>query len=306
MTGTNYWLVNFETMDSLHHGIRNKLWMMGYQYSRRGKDDPSRKAAITRNWNRLAEISPGDKFVAYVPGNKYFASGTVISPRRTVAPKDQVDLVTDYLKRKKSYTKGYVYFPPSVVYENFTDEHNNNPVRIDVESWEDFVPSGVTVDWPALPRHKTVYAAIAIEKDHFATINSTLAGEPKTELLAEEIEEPEKFLEGASKSIAVNTYERSRKARTKCIEHHGWNCAVCDYNMAEMYGELGEGVIHVHHLRGLRSLGEEYDVDPIEDLRPVCPNCHAILHTSSPAMSIKKLRKLLSKKSAIQWPKENP
>ncbi len=45
---------------------------------------------------------------------------------------------------------------------------------------------------------------------------------------------------------------------------------------AELYGELGEGVIHVHHLKELRSLGEEYQVDPIEDLRPVCPNCHAI------------------------------
>jgi hypothetical protein len=30
--------------------------------------------------------------------------------------------------------------------------------------------------------------------------------------------------------------------------------------------------LHVHHLRELAALGKEYEVDPITDLRPVCPN----------------------------------
>ncbi len=117
MTGNKHWLVNFATMDCLHHGICNKLWMMGYQYVRRGEDEPARKAAITRNWKRLGEFSPGDKFVAYVPGNKYFATGAVINPRRQCKPTDKVDSIESYLKRGKSYTKGFVYFPPSVTYE---------------------------------------------------------------------------------------------------------------------------------------------------------------------------------------------
>lgn len=36
---TSHWLVSFEAMDCLHHGIRNKLWMMGYQYARKGNDN---------------------------------------------------------------------------------------------------------------------------------------------------------------------------------------------------------------------------------------------------------------------------
>jgi 5-methylcytosine-specific restriction protein A len=72
--------------------------------------------------------------------------------------------------------------------------------------------------------------------------------------------------------------------------------------MAELYGKLGDGVIHVHHLRELASLGEEYEVDPIKDLRPVCPNCHAILHNSSPAMTIEKLRKALAGRKPVRWP----
>jgi hypothetical protein len=37
-------------------------------------------------------------------------------------------------------------------------------------------------------------------------------------------------------------------------------------------------VIHVHHLRPQSSIGKRYRVNPIADLRPVCPNCHMVLH----------------------------
>ena len=176
------------------------------------------------------------------------------------------------------------------------------PVRIDVDKWEQFVPDGVSVKGPTIPRYKNVYAAFAIDKDRFDSITSGLSGEPVTAVIPEEVESSATYLEGASKTITVNAYERSREARAKCIEHHGWACGVCGYDMAKLYGTLGQGVIHVHHLRELAALGKEYKVDPIIDLRPVCPNCHAILHTSSPAMTIKQLRKVLSGRKPIQWP----
>jgi len=66
--------------------------------------------------------------------------------------------------------------------------------------------------------------------------------------------------------------------------------------MADLYGKVAEGVIHVHHLKDLATIGEEYQVDPIDDLRPVCPNCHAVLHTDIPAMSISDLRKILAQR----------
>ena len=45
-----------------------------------------------------------------------------------------------------------------------------------------------------------------------------------------------------------------------------------------MYGELGQGFIHVHHIVPISKIGKEYKIDPINDLVPVCPNCHAMLH----------------------------
>lgn len=299
-----YWCVNFEDVGRLHHGIHNKLWLMGYQYNKTGTDSPARKAAITRNWRRLEEIVVGDRFVAYLPGNKFFATATVVAPRRPKTSQDRTDTLTEYLKRGKAYKSGYVYFAPSVAYENFTDECSRYPVRIDVEIWENFLPEGVSVKGPPVPRYKTVYAAFDIDKDQFEAISSSLSGEPATTVIPEEVDSSKTYLEGAVRTITVNAYERSREARSKCVKHHGWNCGVCGLAMADLYGTLGEGVIHVHHLRELASLGEEYEVDPIKDLRPVCPNCHAILHTSTPAMTIMQLQKVLSGRKPIQWPRK--
>jgi predicted HNH restriction endonuclease len=91
----------------------------------------------------------------------------------------------------------------------------------------------------------------------------------------------------------VNSYERNPAARRACIAHYGTGCSVCGFNFGQVYGDLGEGYIHVHHLRDLATIGTEYEVDPIADLRPVCPNCHAMLHRETPAMSIEELKEII-------------
>jgi len=102
--------------------------------------------------------------------------------------------------------------------------------------------------------------------------------------------------EGRTKSVFVNIYERNPKARKQCIEFYGLICRVCDFDFEKKYGALGRGFIHVHHLRDLASIEKEYEIDPIKDLRPVCPNCHAMLHKSKPAYSIEELKTLIKPK----------
>jgi predicted HNH restriction endonuclease len=111
----------------------------------------------------------------------------------------------------------------------------------------------------------------------------------KPEVLAEEVINPEKYQEGTTKLIPVNVYERNPKARKKCLEHYGYNCSVCDFDFGETFGKLGDGFIHVHHLKPLSEIGQEYTLDPIKDLRPVCPNCHSMLHRQTPILSIEEL-----------------
>ena len=94
--------------------------------------------------------------------------------------------------------------------------------------------------------------------------------------------------EGSKKTITVNSYERNPKARSECIKKYGVSCAVCGFNFENIYGQRGKGFIHVHHLIPVSDIGDEYEINPITDLRPVCPNCHAMLHRKG-NISIKEL-----------------
>lgn len=116
----------------------------------------------------------------------------------------------------------------------------------------------------------------------------------QTELLAEEVDAGEALVEGAVRFIKVNAYERSLKARHQCLEHYGTDCVVCNFNYGERYGSVGEGYIQVHHLKPLSQIKELYEVDPIEDLRPVCANCHAIIHRRTPPYTIEEVQQFIA------------
>lgn len=103
------------------------------------------------------------------------------------------------------------------------------------------------------------------------------------------------YVEGATLTVKVNRFERSQKAREICISHHGTTCKVCDLNFFQTYGALGDGFIHVHHIVPLNEICKEYEVNPVNDLVPVCPNCHAMLHRGSPTLTVDQLKKILHK-----------
>ena len=100
----------------------------------------------------------------------------------------------------------------------------------------------------------------------------------------------ETLKEGAAKKVLVNSYERNPLARERCIKKWGLNCAVCNFHFEMFYGNLGKEYIHVHHLNPLGEMEEEHELDPEKDLRPVCPNCHSMLHRKKPALSIEELK----------------
>jgi hypothetical protein len=102
------------------------------------------------------------------------------------------------------------------------------------------------------------------------------------------------LVEGAIKSVLVNNYERNPRARQACIDHYGYKCAVCGLIFENVYGALGRNFIHVHHLIELSTIGREYIIDPIRDLRPVCANCHAMLHRNFPALTVEVLKRNLT------------
>jgi 5-methylcytosine-specific restriction protein A len=101
--------------------------------------------------------------------------------------------------------------------------------------------------------------------------------------------EKETFEEGSATQVLQTRYERNPYAREACLNYYGYSCNVCKFNFGETYGEIGKNFIHVHHLNQVAAIGKSYKVDPIIDLRPVCPNCHAMLHKQNPPYAIEEM-----------------
>ncbi|WP_210402421.1 HNH endonuclease [Nautilia sp. PV-1] len=116
-------------------------------------------------------------------------------------------------------------------------------------------------------------------------------------IFPDEIEESNNLYEGTKKQIIVNSYERNPKARQICIDHYGYECQICGFNFKKTYGEIGKNFIHVHHIVDLATIGKNYKIDPIKDMIPVCPNCHAMLHRKKPAYTPQELKQLIKIKN---------
>lgn len=106
-------------------------------------------------------------------------------------------------------------------------------------------------------------------------------------------EEITPIIEGHTKSITVNAYERNPIARKVCIKHYGYSCQVCGINLKVVYGPVAKDFIHVHHIRPISEIKESYQVDPVRDLVPICPNCHAVIHRKNPPYTIDEIKAIL-------------
>lgn len=105
--------------------------------------------------------------------------------------------------------------------------------------------------------------------------------------------------EGALMAVKVNRYERSPANRAACLAHFGTICQACGFDFLKVYGLLGEGFVEVHHRIPVSMMGPDYFVNPINDLVPLCSNCHSMVHKCNPPLSIEELSKLITQKKAL-------
>lgn len=99
--------------------------------------------------------------------------------------------------------------------------------------------------------------------------------------------------EGEWQQVIVTQYERSRSNRKACLDYYGPACQACGMSFEDVYGELGADFIHVHHEVPLHTLGGSQNVDAVKDMKPLCPNCHAMVHRADPPIPVKVLREQL-------------
>jgi 5-methylcytosine-specific restriction protein A len=101
------------------------------------------------------------------------------------------------------------------------------------------------------------------------------------------------YYEGDLKQVTTTIRKRNIEARNECIKIKGAKCRVCKFDFEKAFGELGKGFIHVHHINPISDKKGEYEITP-DDLVPVCPNCHAMLHRKKDiTLSIEELKEII-------------
>lgn len=111
--------------------------------------------------------------------------------------------------------------------------------------------------------------------------------------------------EGLLKEYNLTRYERSHLARRLCLEHYGAVCQICGFDFEKVYGKRdnAEPYIEIHHINPLAESSAEkgeHKVDYVNDLIPVCANCHRMLHhMKKRTLHPSELKIILKKNKAI-------
>lgn len=83
--------------------------------------------------------------------------------------------------------------------------------------------------------------------------------------------------EGGEKIFVSVRRERDPRLRAAALSLYGFDCMACGFNFGQLYGDIGEGFIEVHHVVPLSESGRT-ETNPETDLIVLCSNCHRIIH----------------------------
>ena len=98
--------------------------------------------------------------------------------------------------------------------------------------------------------------------------------------------------------------KRSQKLRNAAISYYkaknngALRCSVCGFCFEERYKSIGNDFIEIHHEHPISQFtDDEFDtnlIEALENVKPVCSNCHRMIHNNaSKPLTIEELKSLL-------------
>jgi len=109
-----------------------------------------------------------------------------------------------------------------------------------------------------------------------------------------DLEAPEgKVLTNLHKQRERNRELVRAKKRRALAAFGGLRCEVCAFDFSAIYGERGHGFIECHHTKPVETLSENARTR-LSDLALLCSNCHRMVHSRRPWLSLSDLREVIS------------
>lgn len=105
------------------------------------------------------------------------------------------------------------------------------------------------------------------------------------------------YAEGAQLRKERTFFARNPALRRDAIAKWGYTCSVCDLDFEATYGDIGKGYVEIHHLESIAIKSKENPSaewsTSINDVRPLCANCHRMAHRRNPPVSIDELKSIM-------------
>lgn len=116
--------------------------------------------------------------------------------------------------------------------------------------------------------------------------------------------EDDTIVEGKSIERVSKAKQRSALLRETAIKHYQEaghiKCSVCGFDFLDFYGEIGYLYIQIHHEHPICEYENEGTtqslIEAVKNVKPVCANCHCMLHRKSKdVLSIEELKNMIKK-----------
>lgn len=121
----------------------------------------------------------------------------------------------------------------------------------------------------------------------------------RTDLSGEDESDITEAPEGKLMTRLHRSRERSRKlveqAKVGALRKFGrLSCAGCEFEFKKKYGEEAAHIIDCHHTKPVSTLAADGGKTHIDDLVLLCPNCHRVVHSRRPWLSLADLRERIT------------
>jgi 5-methylcytosine-specific restriction enzyme A len=120
----------------------------------------------------------------------------------------------------------------------------------------------------------------------------------------QQFDEDDGVEEGGLLHVQHKLYERDQsiiRQKKKAVfeKSMALKCEVCEFDFAQVYGELGNQFAECHHTKPVVKM-KSGEKTKQSDLSIVCANCHRMLHRGRDLLSIASLKAILSKELALE------
>ena len=132
--------------------------------------------------------------------------------------------------------------------------------------------------------HLKLYSMFLESKEYKQLFQRKIVGtneKPSTSAPSSTSSKPQEreMTEGEKKHVAYEVAHRNPALRQACLDKYGYQCQCCGMDFVSLYGEeLGAGFIEVHHLKMISTFDESRPDYYVENLVPLCSNCHSMIH----------------------------